>query len=418
VNANRPILVFCVLLNLRMLTELPRSLTLAGWGDYGDADYNRLMSAVFLLATVFLLSVKRHIKLPVKLQLAMLLAFFFLLIATANGVFTFLFIGMPISGVFVILLRFILEMLLVVFAFNFFSEPSRLHALYLYFFWPMVFCLTGLSFLQLLFGAPDLDRIMGPFGSPTTLALFLHLFIALAFFYFSEQRPFKFWILILVLIALLLYTGSIAVILANFFLIFLISRRERWIRSKKFYMLLPVFGLLSVSVVIYKWESILGRLSTIFNLESFKLARGSSLAWRLDSWKAYLSLLGDDVWRWIVGLGLGTQRYILHPAYENSLWRIFDAPGTHNDYLAVLVDFGLIGLLLFLIALRWLYVFIKKSEQFVPSIVYFRYYFLSVLLIIITENFVDQLIMFVFLTFLVAATRSAMSAKHPTVHQS
>jgi O-antigen ligase len=115
-----------------------------------------------------------------------------------------------------------------------------------------------------------------------------------------------------------------------------------------------------------------------------------------------VSLLEKSFINWIFGLGVGTQRFILHPDYPNSLWRKFDAPGTHNDYLAMLIDFGILGLLLFFCGLFALYKVIRNAEKRDSNLYYLRFYFITVLLIMLTENFIDQLIMFVFILFLTA----------------
>jgi O-antigen ligase len=142
------------------------------------------------------------------------------------------------------------------------------------------------------------------------------------------------------------------------------------------------------------------------NLENFQLTEGSSLRWRWDAWIAYLSLLGKDIGNWIFGLGVGTQRFILHPDYPNSLWRLFDAPGTHNDFLAVLIDFGLLGVGLFVGGIVLLFRVIKHAERRDESLYFMRYYLITVLFIMLSENYIDQLIMFVFVVFLMAIIRA------------
>ena len=137
------------------------------------------------------------------------------------------------------------------------------------------------------------------------------------------------------------------------------------------------------------------------------MPEGSSIKWRFDAWGHYIDLLGNSLFNWIFGLGLGTQRWILHPEYENSLYRIFDAPGTHNDYLTVLVDFGIVGLIIF-IFISWLvHRSIRQAEVYDPKLYFLRFYFYTTFLLMLSENYIDQLIMFVFMVFLAAVIKAA-----------
>jgi O-antigen ligase len=409
-KGNRPVLlIFSVLLNVRLLTELPRALTLMGWADFGDADINRLMSTLLLLYCMVILFAKRRIISPNLLTQVIVLVVCFLLASAGLAIITFMSIGMPLNGILVVLLRFVIEIVLVVFVMNFITKEGDLQDLFNFVFKPALFVFVLVSLLQIvtssLASIQGVDRIQGPFGSPTTLAGFLHLFIALTFYYYEGRRGFMFWILLFVQYVLLVYTGSIATVAANFLFLFLLGMKQGWLKLKAFYRIVPVILLIGVVGVVVKWESIMTRLSVIVNLKNFKLSEGSSLKWRFDAWTNYIELLGSNAVKWLFGLGVGTQRFILHPEYPNSLWRRFDAPGTHNDYLAVLVDFGIVGLILFFSGIFLLFRVVKNAERDHPPIFYLRFYLVSVLLIMMTENYIDQLIMFTFLIFLTAIIR-------------
>jgi len=406
-TGNRPFLfIFSIIFNIRLLTELPRAMNLMGWISAPENDYNRFVSALLLGFCLVCVLIKRKIIMPNLFGQVILIASFCFLISTGIAIHTFNSNEMPLYGIFVVLLRYVMEIVLAVFIMNFVQNETDLRTVFLFFFGPALFFFILFSLLQIATSSygnvQGVNRIMGPFGSPTTLAGFLHLFIVLTYYYYDGNHGLRFWSLLVIQYVLLLYTGSIAIILANFIFIFLVSYKQGWIKLKSFYRVFPVIALIAVVTAVVKIESILLRLSIVINLENFELSRGSSLKWRWDAWHSYLSLLGKNLSNWLFGLGVGVQRYILHPDYPNSRWRIFDSPGTHNDYLAMLVDFGLIGLGMFAFGLCILFRVIRNAEKRDTKLYYLRFYFITALFIMLTENFVDQLIMFVFILFLTA----------------
>jgi hypothetical protein len=318
------LLIFCLLLNVRLLTELPRMLRDVGWvnNEMSNYDLNRSISLILLIFCFFGLLAKR------KMQISTLLAqvttcltvYFFLSVVLAAYNFTKL--GMPLTGIFVVLSRFIIELVLIIFVMNFIRSKSDLDDLFTYFFKPAIFVIFLIGFLQIFTKSyaevQGIFRVTGPFGSPTTLAGFLHLFIALTIYYW-KHRSVNFWIVLGMQYVLLFFTGSIAAIAANLMFLILIGYAQRWYKLKMFYFMLPVVVITVISSAIYKWESILLRVSTLVNTRSFRMPEGSSVKWRFDAWGHYIDLLGNSLFNWIFGLGLGTQRWILHPEYENSL---------------------------------------------------------------------------------------------------
>ncbi len=410
-TGNRSILfAFAVIFNIRLLTELPRALNLMGWAIIPEGDYNRLLSTLLLAFCLMCIFFKRKIIVPSSLAQVIVFISGFFLISTGLAIHTFASIDMPLNGIFVVLLRYLIEVVLAVFIINFVKDEKDLNTVFSFFFKPALFFFFLFSFLQIAtsrYGdVQGTDRILGPFGSPTTLAGFLHLFIALTFYYYDGNHTYRFWLLLFIEYVILVYTGSVATLLANITFIFLVSYRQRWIKLKAFYSIFPLVASIAIVAIVVKMESILLRLSIIFNLKSFELTQGSSLKWRWDAWNAYLSLLDTSVVNWIFGLGVGSQRFILHPDYPNSLWRKFDAPGTHNDYLAILIDFGLLGLVLFIAGLSLLFRVIRTAEKRDESLYFIRFYLITVLFVMVSENYIDQLVMFVFILFLTAIIRA------------
>ncbi|MHC1695074.1 MAG: O-antigen ligase family protein [Eubacteriales bacterium] len=85
-------------------------------------------------------------------------------------------------------------------------------------------------------------------------------------------------------------------------------------------------------------ESIIKRFTSIGDLAD------SSTSYRVSIWQAALDMLGD-LWR--SGIGLGSQAFgAVYPEY--SLAGIESAPHSHNLFLQISIESGLIGLLLFL----------------------------------------------------------------------
>lgn len=406
------LLVFCVFLNIRLLTELPRMLREVGWvtNDMSNYDLNRTISLLLLVFCFLGIVVKRNIQISRLLAqvISFLVVFFSLSVLLA--VYNFTKLGMPLTGIFVVLSRFLMELVLVVFIFNFIRSMSDLDDLFTYFFKPALFVIFAIAFLQIITKSyadvQGIFRVTGPFGSPTTLAGFLHLFIAITFYYWRNKGLY-FWIVVGLQYLLLSFTGSIAAIGANIIFLMLIAIKQRWYKLKIFYAMLPIVLSTVIFAAIYKWESIMLRAETLVNTQNFRLPEGSSLKWRFDAWGHYLDLLGDSLVNWIFGLGLGTQRWILHPDYKNSLSHVFDAPGTHNDYLTVLVDFGAVGLIVFAFISWVIYRSIREAEAYDSKLYFLKFYFYTTFVLMLSENYIDQLIMFVFIVFLTAVIKVA-----------
>ena len=114
---------------------------------------------------------------------------------------TFHQIGMAYNGIFVVALRYVIEIVLVIFVIGFVTQKEDFESLIAFFFKPALFIFTVTSVFQILTNSFEdvqgVNRILGPFGSPTTLASFLHLFIAITFFYYEGRHNSFFWMLII-----------------------------------------------------------------------------------------------------------------------------------------------------------------------------------------------------------------------------
>ena len=407
--------LFCSLLNLRILTELPRVLRETNWLNTSASNYdlNRSISFLIILFCSFFILAKRKVIVTLLFFKFASFLFLFLLASCAISIHTFTSLSMPVTGVFVVLSRFILELVLVLFVTNFIRTPDQFQSIFRFFFKPTIFIFLGISSIQILTSSyvevQGVYRITGPFGNPNTLASFLHLFIVLTFYYYGSNRSKLFWFLIIAEYGLLFFTGSIGNILASLLFILLVAIRQHWLRLKRFFLVFPVLLSALIAGIIYKWDSIVNRFSILINPQSFELTDGSSIKWRIEAWGHYIDLLGSSVFNWIFGLGIGVQRWMLHPDYSNSQAYIFEAPGSHNDYLGVLVDFGLVGLLLFIFSLAVFSRIIKKAERIDDKLYLLRFYFYTILFVMISENYIDQLIAFIFIIFITSTVTVAFN---------
>ena len=240
--------------------------------------------------------------------------------------------------------------------------------------------------------------------------MFMHLFILLTFVFYKDGPRATLWVLLGLQYLIMFYTGSITAVLSSLFFVSMLAVWQQWYKLKTFYLLVPFVLIAFMVGILIKLESIVNRLSIVLNLDTFKLAPGSSIRWRFSAWEHYLSLL-DNPFKLLVGLGIGVQRFIFLLDYPGNLDKVFEAPGTHNDYLAILVDFGIIGLIFFFAAVFFLNKYLKKLEIYYERIRYFRYFFYTILFTMLMENVIDQLVMSVFIFFLVAFCKLAYVKK-------
>lgn len=108
--------------------------------------------------------------------------------------------------------------------------------------------------------------------------------------------------------------------------------------------LLPAVAAAALSVPLFIWvfpNMFLNRLLSIGNLAD------SSIQYRLNIWRGTLSMLKDF---FLEGIGIGESAWEkIYPSY--ALEAIESAPHSHQLFLQITVEIGIVGLLLFLVAL-------------------------------------------------------------------
>jgi O-antigen ligase len=400
---------------IRLFTELPRSITAVGWANLPDNDYNRIVSGLFILMMMIGIVFLRKLQVRLALQQVLMAGAAVLLFYTALAAHTFSQLGMSYTGIGVVIMRYLMEILVAVFFWNFVRSSQDLGKIRSIFFMPALLLIFLISYLQIATSSFEdvqgVERLIGPFGNPNVLAAFMHFFIVATIVFYGHKRSLKFWILLGAQYILLFYTGSMTMILSHLVFLFLVGVANRWYKSKLFYFGAVIIIPSVIAVIIAQADAILARLAVLFNTDTFELHSGSSIVWRMEAWASYLSLL-DTPLKWFFGLGIGTQRAVFLNGYPGSLTYIFEAPGTHNDYLGILIDFGLFGLSFFFIGVRALLRYLKSLERIDPTTRYLRYFLYSLLFAMLSENILDQLSMSLSILVVVSFCKTVYLQKH------
>lgn len=187
-------------------------------------------------------------------------------------------------------------------------------------------------------------RVYSTFENPNVYGEYLILAIPIiAGLLWTEKGIFKklFWLgslgVTMLALALTFSRGCwLGIILAIGLLAIMIDRR---------FILLGIVALLFLPFVLP--ESIINRFLSIGNMGD------SSTSYRVYIWMGTLAMLADY---WFSGIGLGITSFnTIYPIYS---YNNISAPHSHNLYLQLVVEFGIVGLIIFL---GMLYNFYKET---------------------------------------------------------
>lgn len=187
-------------------------------------------------------------------------------------------------------------------------------------------------------------RVYSTFENPNVYGEYLILAIPIiAGLLWTEKGIFKklFWLgslgVTMLALALTFSRGCwLGIILAIGLLAIMIDRR---------FILLGIVVLLFLPFVLP--ESIINRFLSIGNMGD------SSTSYRVYIWMGTLAMLADY---WFSGIGLGITSFnTIYPIYS---YNNISAPHSHNLYLQLVVEFGIVGLIVFL---EMLYNFYKET---------------------------------------------------------
>lgn len=187
-------------------------------------------------------------------------------------------------------------------------------------------------------------RVYSTFENPNVYGEYLILAIPIiAGLLWTEKGIFKklFWLgslgVTMLALALTFSRGCwLGIILAIGLLAIMIDRK---------FILLGIVALLFLPFVLP--ESIINRFLSIGNMGD------SSTSYRVYIWMGTLAMLADY---WFSGIGLGITSFnMIYPIYS---YNDISAPHSHNLYLQLVVEFGIVGLIVFL---GMLYNFYKET---------------------------------------------------------
>ena len=196
-------------------------------------------------------------------------------------------------------------------------------------------------------------RVVSFFGNPNVFGEYLILTIVTSIIciFIADNRKFK--IIHFCAVALsglsLIYTYSrgcwIGVIFALAVFLF-ISKRK----------LFFAFCVLGAVSIFFLPSSIINRIASVGNVAD------SSTLYRVYIWKGTLDMLKDY---WITGVGLGTDAFnCVYPLYS---YTAITAPHSHNLYLVIFSETGIVGMIAFalivLLFYKKLFVIIKHSAN-------------------------------------------------------
>ena len=205
---------------------------------------------------------------------------------------------------------------------------------------------------------PDVKtRIYSVFGNPNILAEYLIMIIpiSISLFWYSKKIHKKAiflgisLILMLVLVLTLSRGGWIGFAFGILIFVLLIEKR----------LLLSIIPL-ALGGIYFLPQSILSRILSIGNL------RDSSNAYRIKIWNITLDIIRDN---WLVGVGFG---YIPFKHTFETYIRTMPAYHSHNTYLQITGEMGILGLIVFLTFIFIIYKYsikrlIKGEDRYIKT---------------------------------------------------
>ncbi|MCC6544792.1 MAG: O-antigen ligase family protein [Nitrospirae bacterium] len=232
----------------------------------------------------------------------------------------------------------------------------------------------------------DLVRVEGLFTNANSFARFLFIIMIamIPLFYQQKEKRKSLYILIFVVIATIIFLKVRGVILAVILSLLLLFNYLPMIK-KYFWILIPSMLLISIPFMMRLFEKLINPVSQ-------KKYGEESFYWRLEFWKELFNNAFTK--KPLLGFGTGTSIDI------SKTYTIFiNYP--HNDYLRILIENGVIGLIIYLLffislfrssfkeikieenkylnisafILISVYIFMSSAANVFYSVVYFWYFF-------------------------------------------
>lgn len=207
---------------------------------------------------------------------------------------------------------------------------------------------------------------------------------------YSKHFIYIFFVLILVL-SIFTFAARLALVLF-FILFFLIIFSE--IKTSNYKVILAILSLI-IAIPLFSLSSVKNRIKEITEAKLILPSKGQSsdqVNFRYGIYNCDYILLKDN---WLFGLGADKVQEKLNKCYSSYTYKNFDDfkninYNTHNQYLDVLLKYGIFGLILFFIYLLW---GIKNKLDI------YKYFLFIVVMSMISENIFDRQVGIVFFNF-------------------
>lgn len=203
--------------------------------------------------------------------------------------------------------------------------------------------------LQIVFGTglgttPGVEsRVFGTFSHPSPFALYTLGIAAISFFLIVSEKKKNFW-------AYVIFVSSVIILISTF-------TRGAWIALAVFLSIIGamkaprfLFGAVVISFILFfSSTTVHDRIEDIYNPPA-----DSSIRWRFQQWENMFDVARD---RPVLGHGTGTEAVVHYYKFGPDAGN----PYTHNDFLKITVENGLLGLVafMFLVISCVIFLFIK-----------------------------------------------------------
>lgn len=144
-----------------------------------------------------------------------------------------------------------------------------------------------------------------------------------------------------ILLGLSLYSRTRWSTISNF-----LQDLNHWLKTTNFWITIAGITLVTSTFLYLDQGRLIGQIASIFHEQQ------ESNRYRLLTWKSTLNMVADYP---VLGVGVGNFRFIISHYKTPALWELQDPTGrmrqlrTHNDYLNILAESGVLGFLSFVI---------------------------------------------------------------------
>ncbi len=199
-----------------------------------------------------------------------------------------------------------------------------------------------------------MGRFRGVFGNPNGVGVFCAMVMLVLVIARSQiaglfTRIELLWIVGLILISVFISGSRNSLITIVFFFAFLRTYKlSKWLGFA-----ILIFLVVAYEIVISNLPEILNYFGLAKALRVDSLQSGSG---RFVAWGFAFRIINSDVMQFFMGKGFAFEEYIFH-SYQDYLVRLGHVGGVHNSFLALWINTGIIGLVL------WMYGFLKTVFQ-------------------------------------------------------